>query len=338
MGSEILLEDLRQNIDFQLRKSVNCDLVNAYPQFRNIFEYQLGWEGQGSSDAAQGKRLRPMIVLLSAYAAGGNWKQALPASAAIELMHNFSLIHDDIQDQSRTRRGRETIWVKWGVAQAINAGDAMLGLANLALLDLLQDYPSQVVVEIEKLFQSTLVELTRGQYLDLAYETVDDLSLEDYNTMINGKTAALLACSMEIGSILGGADESQSRSMAKFGRMVGKAFQIQDDWLGIWGLDQITGKPSTSDLVERKKTFPILLGIRNSRDFQKLWNQTPTIDEQNIQIFADLLIKEGIKEKTEFEFTRVYHEAEQLFKTIDFDEKRKSPLIELVHSILVRMK
>lgn len=338
MGKEVVIEEMRQAFDSQLRQCVDHPLVSASPFFKEILEYQLGWVGNDVSVATQGKRLRPLLVLLSTHAAGGDWTQSLPAAAAVELLHNFSLIHDDIQDQSPTRRGRQTVWVKWGVAQAINSGDAMLGVSNLALLELKQKFPSQVVVNATTLFQLTLVELTRGQYLDLAYEKVDDLSMDDYSMMIEGKTGALLSCCLELGVMLGGASTSQCVKAAQFGRLVGRAFQIQDDWLGIWGLDQETGKPGYSDLYERKKSYPILTGIRNKKKFADMWNQTSVIDPANSADFARQLEEEGIKEKTEHEFASTYAEARELLRKIDFADSRKLPLDHLVESILTRIK
>lgn len=336
MVNELMIEDLLQAVDAELQKSVNHPLVDAYPEFKEMFEYQLGWAGDGAGKAAQGKRLRPLIVLLSAHAAGGDWKSALPASAAVELMHNFSLIHDDIQDQSPLRRGRETIWVKWGIAQAINAGDAMLGLADLTLTDMVRFFPETIVLNATRIFQQTLLELTRGQYLDLAYENASRVKMDDYSIMVEGKTGALLGCCMELGAIFGGATKTQQKQMAHFGRTVGNAFQIQDDWLGIWGKDQSTGKPASVDLIERKKSYPILLGLKRKEKFHDLWMKTPVIDHDNYEEFSWLLEQEGVKTDTEKEFTRIYREAVDLFEKIDFNPDRKKPLSKLVDSILFR--
>ena len=138
MAVEKTLKEMRAAIDQEL---INCidELLVDYPQeYLFILKYQLGWEGENRGKEAQGKRIRPLLLLLACNSCGGDWYKALPAAAAMELMHNFSLIHDDIQDGSKTRRGRPTIWVKWGEAQAINAGDAMLTIANLNALRLTQ--------------------------------------------------------------------------------------------------------------------------------------------------------------------------------------------------------
>lgn len=336
MVYDLNIDDLRQAVDVQLRVSVDHPLLDSHPEFKEMLQYQMGWTGQDAGKTAQGKRLRPLILLLSAHTAGGDWTQVLAASAAVELMHNFSLIHDDIQDQSPMRRGRKTIWVKWGTAQAINAGDAMLGLASLTLMNEGEFFAENLVMKASQIFQQTLLELTRGQYLDLAYENAGDLGMEDYSLMVGGKTGALLSCCMELGAIFGGASETQTKQMALYGRTVGKAFQIQDDWLGIWGKDKDTGKPSSADLIERKKSYPILLGLNHQKKFHELWHQTAIIDSHNVQDFTRLLEEENVKSETEAEFARIYHEAAALFNEINFNEERKKPLAGLVDSILIR--
>ena len=176
-----------------------------------MLTYHMGWEGEGAGPEAQGKRIRPLLVLLCAEAAGGNWRAALPAAAAVELLHNFSLIHDDIQDNSPLRRNRPTVWVKWGAAQAINAGDVLFTLAFLALQDLAGTLPPQNVLLASHILQETCLRLTEGQYLDMSYETRPALPLDAYWPMIGGKTSALLACCCELGALVGGAEEPAAR-------------------------------------------------------------------------------------------------------------------------------
>src|SRR4030067_283120 len=139
--------------------------------------YHLGWEGDGAGSDARGKRIRPLLVVLACAAAGGDWGKALPAAAAVELVHNFSLIHDDIQDNSPLRRGRTTVWKHWGIPQAINAGDAMLTLAHLSALRLANTISAEVAIQAATIFQQACLQLTKGQYLDLSYENRRPLSL-----------------------------------------------------------------------------------------------------------------------------------------------------------------
>jgi geranylgeranyl diphosphate synthase type I len=238
-----------------------------------MLRYHLGWVDAAFEPCAarSGKRLRPMLCLLACEGCDGAPEQALPAAAAIELLHNFTLIHDDIEDQDRTRRDRPTVWSIWGEAQGINAGDTLLALCQLAMLRLQErDVPSATVAEAMRLFNETCVALTGGQYLDIGFESRDDVLVEDYLAMIEGKTAALVACSCEIGALIAGAPEAQREELRAFGRHSGLAFQMLDDVLGIWGDSAVTGKPVGADIARRKKTLPLLHGLERSAELRSL--------------------------------------------------------------------
>ncbi|HHH40675.1 MAG TPA: polyprenyl synthetase family protein, partial [Chloroflexi bacterium] len=221
-----------------------------------------------------GKRLRPVFCLLACEACGGEWERALPAAAAVELLHNFSLIHDDIEDNDRTRRGRPTLWALWGVPQALNAGDALYALAHLALLRLGgRGVPDGTVVAALGVFTRACLRLTEGQFLDISFETQEEVSPEAYLRMVEGKTAALLAAACELGALVAGAGPDRQGRLRDFGHHLGLAFQIQDDLLGIWGDPEVTGKPVGSDLIRRKKTLPILHGLQRSGPLRALLAQ-----------------------------------------------------------------
>jgi geranylgeranyl diphosphate synthase type I len=229
-----------------------------------------------------------MLVLLATESAGGNWETALPAAAAVELVHNFSLIHDDIQDNSPLRRGRETVWKKWGIPQAINAGDSMFALAHIALKRLVNKVPNDVALEAYKILPEACLALTQGQFLDLSYEKRLDLNSEDYWPMINGKTATLLAACTQLGSLVAGANLETVENYRQFGEYVGLAFQVFDDILGIWGDSEITGKSADSDLVAGKKSLPVLYALENVPGFSDRWNQGPIFGEEVPEIAAQL--------------------------------------------------
>jgi geranylgeranyl diphosphate synthase type I len=253
-------------------------------------------------------------------------------------MHNFSLIHDDIQDKSSLRRGRPTVWVKWGIAQAINAGDAMLGLSQLELLDSLENIHTGVDVQVSKLFNQTLVELTRGQYLDLTFEQREAVTMQQYEWMTAGKTGALIAACTETGALLGGADLIHCSRMREFGRLLGHAFQIQDDWMGIWGDEELTGKSVHSDLVERKKTYPVILGLDARGAFSQEWGKLETITSEEADHIASLLAYEGIKAKTESSYREEYDRALRILADVPFDDRLKGPLYQLAQSLMTRVK
>jgi geranylgeranyl diphosphate synthase type I len=210
----------------------------------------------------------------------------------VELVHNFSLVHDDIQDNSDKRRGRSTVWVKWGAPMAINVGDALFVMSNQAIIDLKEDYPAEIVVKAAEILHNTCLDLTRGQFLDMSYEKTNELTVEDYWPMIAGKTAALLSACCHIGALLGGADEAKQDAYRSFGHYLGLAFQVQDDILGIWGDEAVTGKSAANDLIEGKKSLPVLAGLSAKGKFAERWKQGP-IRAEEVQELARLLASEG---------------------------------------------
>jgi geranylgeranyl diphosphate synthase, type I len=260
--------------------------------FHEMLTYHMGWTGEGAGSGATGKRIRPLLLLLSTAASSADWKSALSAAAAVELVHNFSLVHDDIQDNSPKRRGRQTTWVKWGAPMAINVGDALFVMSNQAIMDLAGKYPADAVVRAASILHNTCLDLTRGQFLDMSYEERNDLGVEDYWAMISGKTAALLSACTEIGALLGAADEASQEAYRAFGYYLGLAFQIQDDILGIWGDEALTGKSAASDLEEGKNSLPVLIGLSKKGMFAERWEKGP-IRAEEVEAVARLLASEG---------------------------------------------
>lgn len=265
-----LLQKLRESVENDLRSSM-VPLQNKYgAEMIEMISHHLGWnenESQGS-----GKRIRPLLVLLCCAVLGGEWIAAVPVASAIELIHNFSLVHDDIEDNSATRRGRPTIWKKWGIAKAINLGDSIFVLSRLACyrLDELK-IPHDRIVNVLRTLDQACLELTIGQQLDLTFEALESVDLETYLHMIRGKTSALIAAATTCGGMIAGADKPKINILYEYGHHLGLAFQIQDDILGIWGESSITGKPTDDDLLSRKKTLPILYGLNESQAFKELW-------------------------------------------------------------------
>jgi len=259
------LQPYLASIDQELRSIITPSSEASAPLYR-MMAYHLGWldEHLRPKEAYHGKRLRPLLCLLTCQAAGGDWHKALPAAAALELVHNFSLIHDDIEDKSPTRRGRSTVWTLWGLAQGVNVGDAMLVVARGALARLLElGVPPTGVIAAIKTLDRTCLRLCEGQYLDMAYEGRLDLSEEAYMEMISAKTAALIAASAELGALVAGA-LGKIDHYQEYGHSMGLAFQMIDDILGIWGDTETTGKPTATDIRDRKMTLPIIYALRES--------------------------------------------------------------------------
>ena len=322
-------------IEEELRQAILLSNSPNLEEYRNMLAYHLGWEGEGAGPEARGKRVRPIIVLLTCAAAGGERQHALPAAAAVELVHNFSLIHDDIQDNSPLRRGRPTVWKQWGVAQAINAGDAMFALAHLSLLRLEETSLPGIAIQASRILQLACLHLTEGQFLDLAYEAHGDLSLEAYWQMVGGKTAALLAACTELGALVARASDSHREAFRQFGFSLGMAFQAQDDLLGIWGNAALTGKSAESDLLSGKKSLPVLYGLTQNGAFAKRWTQGP-VNPGEIQSLATQLEAEGGLAYTQAAASRMTDQAIQALAEAQPLGEEGQALIALADQLLGR--
>jgi geranylgeranyl diphosphate synthase type I len=275
-------------IEDALHEHWNDALAQSPAALKEMVAYHMGWLEPG----LPGKRIRPLLILLVVDLCGKDWIHALPAAVAVEYLHNFSLIHDDIQDVSKQRHGRDALWVRWGIPQAINTGDLMFSLAYLALLNSRSFYPDAIVENLLSLFSETCLKLTEGQHLDMLFEKRETLTEPEYLSMIGGKTAALLGCCTGMGGILGSMTLKQVDSLRIFGTNLGLAFQIQDDILGIWGKQEKTGKSSSSDLVNGKKSLPIIHALNNSQTFTTAW-QTDHASPRAIEHLLDLFEQAG---------------------------------------------
>jgi len=225
--------------------------------------YHLGLD----ADAPRGKRLRPLLGLLAYQSIAGEHQRALPGAAAVEMGHNFSLVHDDIQDSSAERRHRPALWTMTGIPQAINTGDTLFTLSRMALHRLSDlGFSAQKVLDLMRLYDETCLALCEGQFLDIrASESEEWMSVEYYLDMIDRKTAALIAGSVQAGAMLATDDESVIAAYRDFGWALGMAFQINDDLLGIWGDEQATGKEA-SDIEARKQTLPLLHALEHASE------------------------------------------------------------------------
>jgi geranylgeranyl diphosphate synthase type I len=289
--------DMLDALDSTMRALV--DALPDAPDFSLYIRYALGWADEHGAPYARttGKRIRPLLVMLSAEAAGGRWHDARHAAAAVELLHNFSLIHDDIQDESDTRHNRPTVWRVWGRANAINAGDLMFTLAYRALEAAADVLPASDVLYLWNAFNTTNIELTRGQHLDMRFEHQAEVSPEAYISMIGGKSAALIAACSQMGAWIGARDRATAEHFAAFGYNLGLAFQIRDDILGIWGDPAVTGKSAATDILTRKKSLPVLLGLQKSADLRALY-AAPAFGPADVTTAIALLEAAGAYEET----------------------------------------
>jgi geranylgeranyl diphosphate synthase type I len=249
----------RSEVEAYLRAAVPAG--RSAPDLFAILKYHLGWLDASFKPTAarSGKLLRPVFCLLACRAAGGDYRLAMPAAAALELLHNFSLIHDDVEDRGTERHGRKTVWAQWGEPLAVNAGDALLIVSELTLLKSLEvGLSPATVLAMSHVLNECCLTLTEGQHLDLTNEGNPMVDEATYFRIIEGKTAALLGCSTELGAIAAGLTLEGAAAYRRFGEYMGLSFQIQDDVLGIWGESHDTGKPSAADVYGRKVTLPVI--------------------------------------------------------------------------------
>jgi geranylgeranyl diphosphate synthase type I len=286
--SKLMLPVIESELKWQVRRMASP----STRAFHDMLTYHMGWSGSSTRKAQGGKRIRPLLTLLTCASVGGRWRDAAPAAAALELLHNFSLVHDDIQDNSPTRRGRPSLWKRTGAPLAINAGDALFTIANQAALDLSRAFDPEVVVATSAVLQQACLDLTKGQFLDLYHQEKGRLSINGYWQMIRGKTSALIAACTQIGALLGGATPTKCYQYRKFGQLLGMAFQVEDDILGIWGDEGRIGKSTASDLVEGKLSLPVAYALVKNGALAKGWRDEANRARNAVRL-RELLEDEG---------------------------------------------
>lgn len=226
--------------------------------------YVMGWEDRdGNPMNTGGKRIRPALCLFAAELFGAPAGAALPGAVAVELIHNFSLVHDEVQDRDAERHHRPTVWAIHGEGQAINAGDYLITRAIDALIS--SDAPAARSAAALRILNDAMARMIAGQWADISFESRLDVTTEEYIEMIRGKTGALLGAPLAMGAVLAGADAQQAARLQRWGETVGLAFQVRDDYLGIWGNPDLTGKSNVNDLLRKKKTLPVVHGFEHDQ-------------------------------------------------------------------------
>lgn len=274
-----------------------------------------------------GKRLRPVLVLMTTEIFGGEYEKALDAALAVEVFHNFSLIHDDIMDAAPLRRGKETVHEKWNVNTGILSGDAML----INAYQLFESYEGDVFKELAMLFTKTAIEVCEGQQYDVDFETRDDVTIAEYIKMIEYKTAVLVGAAMKMGAIIANVDEKSKSAIYDFGRLLGIAFQLQDDYLDAFGDPETFGKQVGGDIIENKKTFLYLKAIEygsasERKQLEGLFSLTPKDAAAKIETVKELYQSTGSKDRTRKEVEEYTAKAFAILENLPVEEEKKNIL------------
>ena len=274
-----------------------------------------------------GKRLRPVLTLMSADFFGGNYKQALDASLAVEMFHNFSLVHDDIMDNAPLRRGHQTVHEKWDVNTGILSGDAMLILAY----QLFETYEPKIFMQLAVLFSKTALEVCEGQQYDVDFETRNDVTISQYIKMIEYKTAVLIGASLQMGAIIAEASQSCQEKIYAFGKNLGIAFQLQDDYLDAFGDPLTFGKQVGGDIIANKKTFLYLTALQKStpaeaQELSSLFATMPKDPSEKITAVKEIFVCSGAAKATEDEIARYTNTSISLLQDIKISQQHKDTL------------
>jgi len=284
-----------------------------------------------------GKRLRPVLTLLSCDMFNSDYKNALPAALALELFHNFSLIHDDIMDEAPLRRGKETVHQKWDLNTGILSGDAMLILAY----QLFEEYEHIMFRDLAKLFSKTALQVCEGQQYDVDFETRNDVTIPDYIKMIDYKTAVLLGASMKMGAIVANASEECKTNSYDFGRNLGIAFQLQDDYLDAFGNPKTFGKQIGGDIIANKKTFLYIKALQNSSEkdkvvLEKLFSEKPEDPTNKIKTVLEIYNASGATKETLKEISAYTQKANKVLNKLDISEKNREVLLNFGEKLMKR--
>jgi geranylgeranyl diphosphate synthase type I len=341
--------DLLTEIEDEMRSVLSERDGHARPLYE-MLAYHLGLD---QTEGPRGKRMRPLLGLLAYESLAGNHDDALPAAAAVELGHNFSLVHDDIEDSDRERRHRPTLWAIWGVPLAINAGDALFALSRLALYRLTEakEYEPQKLLDIMRVYDETCLALCEGQYLDISFERRVDVTVDEYMEMIGKKTAALLGASLQQGAMLAGTDDETVEAFRRFGFELGIAFQMADDLKGTFWATEDSGKAVAGDVRKRKKTLPLVWALQNASEpdaarlreiYQPIratdGSLSPAVEQPMTQSQVDevleILARSGAREHATAEARRYREMALTNVAALPVPDERRAELRFLVESVI----
>lgn len=334
-----MFQRYRANISRSLRDSLSQQHSDVYDMLR----YYMGWvdENGRPHEAMEGKALRPTLCLFACEAVGGALEMAMPSAVALEFIHNFSLIHDDIQDRDEIRHNRKTLWAVWGDPKALVAGNVLRVVADECLHQLLDsglDYDRALAAGT--LLTEAYLEMIEGQYLDLQFEGRHDISMSDYLNMISRKTGALIRCSLNLGAVVGAQEQGVADAFKESGRAMGYVFQIIDDVLGVWGDEETTGKPVGADIRRKKNSYPVVytMGRANDKD-QKMLNEIyekDELDDSDVDSVLAVMDRLDVKNQAQQEAEKYANVALESLAPVELSREARQEVEDLAHFLLVR--
>ncbi|WP_222937180.1 polyprenyl synthetase family protein [Cytophaga sp. FL35] len=284
-----------------------------------------------------GKRLRPVLTLMSTEIFNGSYKDAFNAALAVEVFHNFSLVHDDIMDAAPLRRGKATVHEKWDINTGILSGDAML----IKAYQLFENYPPHVFRSLAELFSETALKVCEGQQYDIDFESREDVTIPEYLKMIEYKTAVLIAAALKMGAVVANAPDGEKDAIYSFGLNLGLAFQLQDDYLDAFGNPETFGKQVGGDIIENKKTFLYLKALERGSEKERkelidLYSIEPKNPAEKINTIKEIFVRSGSSENTKKEILRYSEKAFQVLDFLSISEQKKELLRSFGESLMMR--
>ena len=334
-----MFQRYRANISRSLRDSLSQQHSDVYDMLR----YYMGWvdENGRPHEAMEGKALRPTLCLFACEAVGGGLEIAMPSAVALEFIHNFSLIHDDIQDRDEIRHNRKTLWAVWGDPKALVAGNVLRVVADECLHQLLDsglDYDRALAAGT--LLTEAYLEMIEGQYLDLQFEGRHDISMSDYLNMISRKTGALIRCSLNLGAVVGAQEQGVRDAFKESGRAMGYVFQIIDDVLGVWGDEETTGKPVGADIRRKKNSYPVVYTMGTAKDKdQKMLNEIyekDELDDSDVDSVLAVMDRLDVKNQAQQEAEKYANVALESLAPVELSREARQEVEDLAHFLLVR--
>ena len=325
----------REEFGLAMRASLSGD----DSPIRRMLAYAMGWVDVDGVPtlATEGKALRPTLCLLACEAAGGATADAMPAAVALELVHNFSLIHDEIQDRDDVRRHRPTLWKVWGERKALVAGNAMRVIADMALWG---HRDRETALTVAGLVTQANLEMIEGQYMDLHFEGRMDITMDDYLAMISRKTGALIRCSLVAGAAAGSGDPATIRAFEESGKAFGMVFQVWDDYLGVWGVEAATGKPVGADIRRKKNAFPFVYAMSKAEHKDRaalleIYGQ-PEVGDGDVAAAVDIMERLGARENAQELAAHHSERAVEALRGIELAPEARRDIEDVAHFLLVR--